>query len=464
MKVEITGNTAKLYVDDDSDGSGWVYKTEYTYSSIGSGQVGLYNVSSHAHFDNFKVTDSNSYPPALSITEPDGVNDAVFAGDIYSITYTLDDYDDVTTAAFYYDTDDTGLDGTAITGACAAAAEGTGVTCSWDTTGMARGSYYIYGIADDGVNPPVSAYSAGQVTIIEPVPAPVYQRIKAIKDKLDAPSSIATDANDRIYVAETSFNRLSIYSPGGHFLKRLKGLDNPFSIAVDSTGRIFVGNGKTGNVEIYDFDFNLLSKLGSGDGEFKTPCAIAIDSTDNIYVADCGEDKIKVYNPDGSFNFSFGGPGNGNGQFNYPTSITIDENSGEIIIPDTRFVGGMMGDYQAPRVQVFDKLGSHRRTFGLRGVGEGLLFRPESVAVDAEGRIYISDGYQNVVQVFDNTGTYLASLYDSTAPLTNPLGITIGKSNRLFIAVHGSESIEIYGIDNFRNMVVAPLSFIFEGS
>ncbi|HDY89888.1 MAG TPA: hypothetical protein ENH82_17440, partial [bacterium] len=281
LKVEINGTNVKLHVDDDRDGSGYVLKAEYNYASMGTGGLGLYvkggSTGSHTHFDNFTSFDDSPSPPVLSVSEPDGTGDTVLTGDIYSITYTLADYDDVTTAAFYYDTDNTGLDGTAITGACAAAAEGTGVTCSWDTAGMEGGSYYIYGISDDGVTPPSTAYSAGQVTINVPVSPPAYQRIKAINEKLDAPSAIATDASDRIYVAETSFNRLNIYSPGGHFLKRLEGLDNPFSIAVDSTGNIFVGNGKTGNVEIYDFDLNFLTKLGSGDGEFNIPCAIAID-------------------------------------------------------------------------------------------------------------------------------------------------------------------------------------------
>jgi hypothetical protein len=49
-------------------------------------------------------------------------------------------------------------------------------------------------------------------------------------------------------------------------------------------------------------------------------------------------------------------------------------------------------------------------------------------------------------------------------PLMNPMGMTIGKSNRLFIAVHGSESVEIYGLDNYKNMVVAPQSLYFKGS
>jgi hypothetical protein len=104
-------------------------------------------------------------PPTLSISQPDGVSDTVDAGTPYDITYTLDDTDNVVTAAFYYDTDNAGFDGTAISGACAAAAEGAGVTCSWDTTSVGAGSYYVYGIADDGVNSPVQVYSSGQITI-----------------------------------------------------------------------------------------------------------------------------------------------------------------------------------------------------------------------------------------------------------------------------------------------------------
>ena len=103
--------------------------------------------------------------PSLSISQPDGVSDAVTVGDSYDITYTLADSDDTVTAAFYYDSNNSGLDGTVISGACASAAEGTDVTCSWDTTGVTPGSYYLYGLVSDGVNPQVSAYSSGQITI-----------------------------------------------------------------------------------------------------------------------------------------------------------------------------------------------------------------------------------------------------------------------------------------------------------
>ncbi|MEK7488154.1 MAG: hypothetical protein AAB598_02425, partial [Patescibacteria group bacterium] len=111
-------------------------------------------------------------PPTLSISQPDGVSDSVTQGDSYSITYSLADTDNVVTAAFSYDPTGSGLDGTAISGACATAAEGSGVTCSWNTTGVTPGSYYVYGITTDGVNPQVSAYSTGTITINAPANSP----------------------------------------------------------------------------------------------------------------------------------------------------------------------------------------------------------------------------------------------------------------------------------------------------
>ncbi len=115
-----------------------------------------------ACFDNILL---NSTAPVLNISEPDGVGDTITVGDVYNITYDLSDTNDVVTAAFAYDTNNTGLDGTFISGACATAIEGTGVTCSWDTTGITPGTYYVYGITNDGSNPQVSAYSSGVITI-----------------------------------------------------------------------------------------------------------------------------------------------------------------------------------------------------------------------------------------------------------------------------------------------------------
>lgn len=110
--------------------------------------------------------------PTLTVSQPDGVGDSVQVGTPYNITYDLADPDPkhAVTVAMYYDVDAVGLNGTAITGACATAVEGAGATCSWDTTGMTPGTYYVYGLTSDGIAAQVNDYSPGVITITSPAP------------------------------------------------------------------------------------------------------------------------------------------------------------------------------------------------------------------------------------------------------------------------------------------------------
>ncbi|MBI5798904.1 MAG: hypothetical protein HZB10_03155, partial [Candidatus Yonathbacteria bacterium] len=151
-----------------------------------------------------RVQETNT-APTLTVTQPDGVGDTVNVGDLYNITYDLADPDPLhnVTAAMYYDTDATGLNGTAITGACATAAEGTGATCSWNTTGMTPGTYYVYGITNDGIAAQVSDYSPGMITINAPAdttpPTPNPMTFSSVPNntsatQIDMTATTATDA------------------------------------------------------------------------------------------------------------------------------------------------------------------------------------------------------------------------------------------------------------------------------
>ncbi|NIN34439.1 MAG: hypothetical protein GTO60_04825, partial [Gammaproteobacteria bacterium] len=145
------------------DTTGWTDGATFTLDVTGDDDCGDPLTPATDDF----IWNANS-APTLNIDQPNGTGDTVTVGDNYSIQYDLSDSDDTVTAAFYYDTNNSGLDGTAISGACATAAEGTNATCTWDTTGMTPGNYYVYGITDDGTNPQVSDYSSGQITINAP--------------------------------------------------------------------------------------------------------------------------------------------------------------------------------------------------------------------------------------------------------------------------------------------------------
>mgnify|MGYP001612209220 FL=1 len=148
---------------------GTTYKGRARYMDNANGGADAYVWEWSSWSTNYTFSSGTcNVAPTLTVSQPDGTGDTVNVGDLYNITYDLADPDNVVTAAMYYDTNATGLDGVAITGACATAAEGTGVTCSWNTTGMTVGTYYVYGITNDGVNPAVNDYSPGVITINAP--------------------------------------------------------------------------------------------------------------------------------------------------------------------------------------------------------------------------------------------------------------------------------------------------------
>jgi plastocyanin len=190
--------------------------------------------------------------PTLSISQPDGIGDTVNAGSSYNIAYTLSDLDDVVTAAFYYDINNSGLDGTAISGACTTAAEGTSV-CSWDTTAMSHGIYYVYGITNDGTNPTVSAYSPGQITI-NTVPS--------------APTGLtaSTISSSQINLSWTAPSNGG--SPiTGYKIERESPIGGGFSTIVADTGSTDTTYSNTGlnpNTQ-YNYRVSAINAIGTGD-------------------------------------------------------------------------------------------------------------------------------------------------------------------------------------------------------
>lgn len=102
--------------------------------------------------------------PTISISEPNGTNDTFVSGGLVRPTITLNDADNVVTAALYYDTNNSGYNGVPLSGECSIVPEGTNVSCDWQAS-ITPGTYYIYGEASDGVNTVARAYSPGAFTI-----------------------------------------------------------------------------------------------------------------------------------------------------------------------------------------------------------------------------------------------------------------------------------------------------------
>jgi PKD repeat protein len=287
---------------------------------------------------------------------------------------------------------------------------------------------------------------------------PLYNRLESLTSAVDTPTAVATDAGGTLYITDLYNNRLIVFNSTGRY-QELTGLDKPISVAVSDRNTIVIGSKGRRSVEVYDAGLRLRFKLGNGNGEFSLPNAIAVDNSGKFYVADGKEDRIKVYNSDGSALFSFGSPGSGNGQFHFPTSIAIDENAGEILVVDRQLKRSMFGSHDGARVQIFDINGGFRSVFEKYGT----LIRPMGIVIDKDSRVYITDTLQNGVQVFEKDGTYLGAIYDTDNPMRTPLGMAITQSNKLYVASLNSGSVEIYQLDlTLPDIVVAPPSYDFE--
>ena len=119
-------------------------------------------------------TETNN-APTLTLTEPDGTDDT--ADQSYTITWTDEDPEEDATISLYYDTDNTGADGTLIVENISEDNETDSYT--WDTTELAAGNYYLYGLINDGVNAAVTAYSSGTITIEHPTATTHFTPITA---------------------------------------------------------------------------------------------------------------------------------------------------------------------------------------------------------------------------------------------------------------------------------------------
>jgi uncharacterized protein (TIGR03663 family) len=183
-------------------------------------------------------------------------------------------------------------------------------------------------------------------------------------------------------------------------------LIGPTGIAFASNGQRLVIDHKANRVARINADGNIVSTFGafgSETGKFNDAWGIAVDSDGSIYVADTFNHRIQKFDPQGNFLFSWGTPGVSTAPgaarvttFFGPRAIAIDK-QGRLFVTDT-------GN---KRVQVFDREGNYISQFGKSGTGNGEFNEPVGIAVDQAGNIYVADTWNQRIQVFDPSFKFL---------------------------------------------------------
>lgn len=138
-----------------------------------------------------------------------------------------------------------------------------------------------------------------------------------------------------------------------------------------------------------------------------------------------------------SFNSNFGSNGSGNGEFNYPSSITILNN--EMFVSDK----------QNHRVQVFDLSGNYLRQFGTIGTGNDNFFFPEGIVNDGTD-LFIVDGANHRIKKHQVDGTYISEFGTEGTGNNNfkyPVGLYVDLTNSLiFVADKQNNRIKAHDL------------------
>jgi DNA-binding beta-propeller fold protein YncE len=162
-------------------------------------------------------------------------------------------------------------------------------------------------------------------------------------------------------------------------------------------------------VLLFDKTGKFLREVGKGLYAWSYAHAIRFDKDDNLWAIDKGSDMIVRINPEGHVTMVFGRKKEAsdeaepwtrvtpprppvNGQFRQPTDVAWDAD-GNIYISD---------GYINSRVAKFTKDGDWVASLGEPGGGKlGMLNTPHSIANDAKGNIYVADRGNRRIQVID---------------------------------------------------------------
>jgi sugar lactone lactonase YvrE len=197
-------------------------------------------------------------------------------------------------------------------------------------------------------------------------------------------------------------------------------------VAVNSKGHVFVftrSNSAGGPAyaptaaQLLEFGpkGEFIREVGKGLYGWSFAHSVRIDRDDNIWAIDKGSDMVVKFNQAGRIRMVFGRRKESaddeskpweavdpplphiDGLFRQPTDVAWDA-QGNIYITD---------GYINSRVAKYDRNGDWVKSWGEKGTGPGQFRLPHAIAIDRNNNVYVGDRTNRRIQVFDTDGKFL---------------------------------------------------------
>lgn len=225
------------------------------------------------------------------------------------------------------------------------------------------------------------------------------------------------------------------YVPIGPMLKG--GLPSPVGVASLKDGRILVSDSRLKSVTAFDVNGKPLAPFVATD-QLKRPAGIAVsEERGEVYVADVTEHCVRVFDLHGKPLRSIGKHGDQPGEFNFPTHLALDA-KGRLLVTDSMNF----------RVQCLTPEGAFVSAFGKPGDSPGHFSKPKGVAADAQGNVMVIEGLYDSIQFFNESGQLLLGLGNSggrPGEFWLPAGLCFDRQNQLlFVADSYNKRVQVF--------------------
>jgi DNA-binding beta-propeller fold protein YncE len=219
-------------------------------------------------------------------------------------------------------------------------------------------------------------------------------------------SAVATDVDDRVFVFHRGEHPVVVFDRAGTFLRWWgDGLvKKAHGLRIDREGNVWITDIGDHLVRKFDRQGNLLMTLGrqgvpgAGRDQFNQPTDVAIAPDGSFFVSDgYGNARVVKFAADGRFLREWGTPGKAEGQFNLPHAIVLDSR-GQVYV----------GDRENNRIQVFDPDGTYRTQWTEGGAPFGLFLTAQGRLFVADGRanrVTVLDGEGKPLERFGEEGS-----------------------------------------------------------
>ena len=169
---------------------------------------------------------------------------------------------------------------------------------------------------------------------------------------------------------------------------------------------------------------------GSAEGQLHHPRGVTVDGRGNIVVVDAGNCRVQKFTLEGRFVAALGR--NSPQPFEGPRDVAFNVTNNRLYVTDKYCVHILNSDL------------TFLSTFGAKGHSMSEFSSAWGITCDSSGKVYVSDGHNNRVQVFTAEGNFLKSFRVSEPGIGWPVGIGLDQNGMTYVCDRVNGYISVF--------------------